>query len=111
MAGFDAGNYKKNRAGSAQRHGGKLKNREDRTSRRMRGRSLTGPAIRPGQHVLEVACAPGTPDAAQRIQDSALSAAEHFRMGDIIRIPCEEIIATAGSHRDLSESFRRYFVS
>jgi hypothetical protein len=36
-----------------------------------------------------------SPDAAQRIQDSALSAAEHFRYGAVIRIPCEEIIATA----------------
>ena len=35
------------------------------------------------------------PDAAQRIRDSVLSAAENFRSGAIIKVPCEEVIATA----------------
>jgi ubiquinone/menaquinone biosynthesis C-methylase UbiE len=34
-------------------------------------------------------------DAAKRIESGVMSAAENFRSGDIIKIPCEEIIATA----------------
>ncbi len=34
-------------------------------------------------------------DAAKRIESAVMSAAEKFRSGDIIKIPCEEIIATA----------------
>ncbi len=37
------------------------------------------------------------PDAAERVRDSVLTAAENFRSGDIIRMPCEEVIATARS--------------
>lgn len=34
------------------------------------------------------------PDAAAKIKTAVLEAAEGFRAGDIIRIPCEEVIAT-----------------
>ncbi len=37
------------------------------------------------------------PDAARKIQDSVVSAAECFRSADVIKIPCEEIVAAARS--------------